>query len=156
MAEGTQKFRIGRDSACDLVLTDRSVSRRHADLMMEPGGRLEILDRESSSGTFLLRDGKEHSISRARLLPTDSVRFGEYEITVKDLVERLRRLPPRASASRAAESAAPPPPLPPLPRTGPLPGAKAKPAESSAAGRMVRCECGAIKKRGESCPACSS
>jgi predicted component of type VI protein secretion system len=152
MSDATQKFRIGRDSACDLVITDRSVSRRHADLMIESDGGLEILDRESSSGTFLLREGKEHSISRARLRPSDSIRFGDCEMSVKDLVEKLRRLPVRGAALRASASDS----LPPLPvKIPPLP-AQATSTAPVAAGRMARCECGAIKKRGAPCPSCGS
>jgi pSer/pThr/pTyr-binding forkhead associated (FHA) protein len=141
MPDVAQKFRIGRDAACDLVITDRSVSRRHADLVIEPGGGLEILDKESSAGTFLVRDGTAHSISRARLRPTDSIRFGECEMTVQDLLTRLRQIPPRAPSSRSSDA---PPSRPPPPAT----------PTTAQPGRMVRCSCGSIKKRGTPCPAC--
>jgi predicted component of type VI protein secretion system len=151
MPEAPKKFRIGRDAGCDLVIADRSVSRRHADLMVEPGGGLEILDRESSGGTFLLRDGKEHSISRARLRPTDALKFGEHKMTVKELLARLPKAP--APYSPAAK----PPPVPGKSPSSPpaVSGAASTPAPASA-GRMVRCECGTIKKRGARCPSCGS
>jgi len=49
----------------------------------------------------------------------------------------------------------PPPPLPPprLPAPPPLPGG-AQSLPRAAAGPLVRCECGAIKTLGETCPRC--
>lgn len=143
MAGSAQKIRIGRDAGCDLVLADRSVSRRHADLMISSSGELEVLDMDSSGGTFLLRDGKEVSISRARLKPTDKVRFGEYEISVKELLARIEKLAPHEAPVKKNA----PPPLPPLPQ-------KTNSASSGSGGRMVRCECGTIKKKGAACPSC--
>ncbi|HTX55617.1 MAG TPA: FHA domain-containing protein [Candidatus Acidoferrales bacterium] len=43
---------IGRDRACDLVLADPEVSRRHARLETE-GGVVYLRDLESRNGTFL-------------------------------------------------------------------------------------------------------
>ena len=65
----------------------------------------------------------------ARLQRTDSLRLGEYEITVYELMMRVQPL--------LGRGAAPSPEPPELPK-----------------GRMVRCSCGTIKKRGEACPSC--
>ncbi len=129
MADGTKKISIGRDAACDLVITDRSVSRRHAELTVEAGGALEIKDLDSSGGTYLIRDGREELVSRARLQRTDSVKLGEYEISVYEILMRAQKV-----LGRAASPVAEPPAFP--------------------QGRMVRCSCGTIKKRGEACPSC--
>jgi pSer/pThr/pTyr-binding forkhead associated (FHA) protein len=156
MPSAPRKIRIGRDAACDLVLSDRSVSRKHADLFIDSSGVMEILDLDSSSGTYLVRGGKEDSISRAKLKPGDVVRFGEVEFSLKDLQQRVESLAPSepAPAKKAA-----PPPLPKKSPTG-LPPSAAVAATPTlgpgafAGGRMIRCECGTIKKKGSVCPSC--
>jgi len=47
-----QSFTIGRDAACDLVLSDMTVSRSHAGLRREAGGWL-LTDAGSTNGTRL-------------------------------------------------------------------------------------------------------
>lgn len=61
------RFVIGRDSACDLVLDDAKVSRRHALVERRGDGRLEVRDLSSANGTYVngsrtdsaLLDGRE-------------------------------------------------------------------------------------------------
>ena len=43
---------VGRDSAADLALSERSVSRRHARLMRLLDGRVRVTDLDSANGTF--------------------------------------------------------------------------------------------------------
>jgi pSer/pThr/pTyr-binding forkhead associated (FHA) protein len=47
-----QTLRIGRSPACDIVLDDASVSRRHA-VIVHRGGRAVILDDRSLNGVFV-------------------------------------------------------------------------------------------------------
>jgi len=114
---------------------------------------MELLDLESSSGTFLIRGGKEDSIARAKLKAGDKVRFGEVELTLEALQERVAKLtPPEPLPLRKAN----PPPLPVAVKRA-VPVIAATPTmkfSATPAGRMVRCECGTIKKRGEPCPSC--
>jgi hypothetical protein len=49
---GPGVFTIGRDAACDLVLSDMTVSRTHAGLRLEAGGWL-LSDAGSTNGTRL-------------------------------------------------------------------------------------------------------
>jgi hypothetical protein len=49
---GPGTFTIGRDAACDLVLSDMTVSRTHAGLRLEAGGWL-LSDAGSTNGTRL-------------------------------------------------------------------------------------------------------
>jgi pSer/pThr/pTyr-binding forkhead associated (FHA) protein len=68
--------RIGRSATADVRLDDPTVSRRHAQLVWEPGESLRVLDDRSLNGIFLngelvewagLEDGDELAIGRYRL-----------------------------------------------------------------------------------------
>jgi pSer/pThr/pTyr-binding forkhead associated (FHA) protein len=47
------RFTIGRDGACGLVLEDGRVSREHAAIVPGPPGRRLLYDLDSSNGTFV-------------------------------------------------------------------------------------------------------
>lgn len=67
---------VGRDPACDVVLDDEGVSRRHAELVRLPDGQLYVTDHVTTNGTFLF-DGRDWRRIRQTLLsPTDRIRFG--------------------------------------------------------------------------------
>jgi hypothetical protein len=68
----TPSLRIGRSPSCDLVLTDDSVSRRHAEIALR-GGRCAIRDLGSCNGTWV--NGR--SITRAELRRGDELQVGE-------------------------------------------------------------------------------
>jgi pSer/pThr/pTyr-binding forkhead associated (FHA) protein len=137
MSVDVHTVRIGRGQGCDLVLTHESVSRRHAELTISPDGSVDIRDLQSTGGTFILRDGKEQSVSKARLKPTDTLRLGDYEISVEDLLSLVRESQPDSA-----------------PATAPSPAATEDPGRPKT--RMVRCACGSIKERGQTCPACGT
>jgi ABC-type multidrug transport system ATPase subunit len=61
---------VGRDSACEVVLNDKSVSRRHATLQPLPNGGCLVRDEHSQGGSFV--NGR---------------RFDEHEFTVGDRLE---------------------------------------------------------------------
>ena len=67
---------LGRDPACDLVLDDASVSRRHAQVAREAGG-FSLTDLGSSGGTFV---GDERVTAPRLLLDGDRVRLGGLEL----------------------------------------------------------------------------
>jgi len=67
---------IGRDTACDIVLTDPSVSRRHAVVRRQDAGHFEVRDLGSRNGTLvgglpveqmLLLNGDKFSVGNVRL-----------------------------------------------------------------------------------------
>lgn len=67
---------VGRDTDCDVVLSSRSVSRRHA--VVEPAAAGWIVrDLGSANGLFV--EGKR--LTQATLAPGASLRFGEVEAT---------------------------------------------------------------------------
>ena len=146
MSAKAQTIRIGRGQGCDLVLTHSSVSRRHAELILDSDGSIAIRDLESTGGTFVLRGKKEIPVTRMELDRTDRLRLGDYEISVEDLLSLAQEagLGPRAETQSAAGRSVPPP-LPVEIQTGERPKS-----------RMVRCACGTIKERGKPCPQCGA
>jgi len=48
-----QNYIIGRDPSCDIVLTDNSVSRQHAELIVNEKGILLLIDQHSTNGCFI-------------------------------------------------------------------------------------------------------
>ncbi len=70
--------RIGRSSACDLVLPDDAVSRRHAEIALR-GGVCVVRDLGSCNGTWV--NGR--SVQRARLRRGDKLQLGETVIRVR-------------------------------------------------------------------------
>jgi FHA domain len=69
---GQEALVIGRDPDCDVVMTDTTVSRRHARLIFRDGGWV-IQDLESTNGTRL--NGK--CVGRCRLRPGDQLALGD-------------------------------------------------------------------------------
>ena len=69
---------IGRSSACDLVLGDDSVSRRHAEIALR-GGVCVVRDLGSCNGTWV--NGR--AVRRARLRRGDELQLGETVIRVR-------------------------------------------------------------------------
>ncbi len=69
---------IGQSPACDLRLTDREVSRRHAALEIAAGG-LRIVDLGSTNGTFVDRV----KIREAELLGGEIVRVGSTVLSIE-------------------------------------------------------------------------
>jgi len=68
---------IGRHHSCDVVVTDLTVSRRHARLIFRDGGWI-VQDLESTNGTQL--NGQR--VGRCRLRPGDQLALGEQLLRV--------------------------------------------------------------------------
>ncbi len=79
------RIRLGRGSDNDVVLSDVSVSRYHAEIRRETGGWV-IQDLKSTNGVELNRG----PIERAPLQPGDRLGIGVFELAVEDLVEAGR------------------------------------------------------------------
>lgn len=69
---------IGRAETSDIVLSDMTVSRRHAEIS-ESGGECFIRDAGSTAGTWV---NGEKINGRRRLLPSDVVNIGSFEISL--------------------------------------------------------------------------
>jgi len=64
-------LRVGRDPSCDVVISEPTVSRRHAKLTWD-GKELVVEDLGSSGGTFV----NEQRVQRATIQPGDVLRLG--------------------------------------------------------------------------------
>lgn len=119
MSEGRTAFTIGSDLGCDLVLADETVAPRHAQLEVRANGPLILTDCGQAPRTKVVHHGEARPVRRAVVTEDDSVRFGDLELSVPELIEALdldRRLPgwrdaaPAASPEAAADRAADVPP----------------------------------------------
>ena len=92
-------YLIGRSVEADIVLEDMSVSRRHAELVADRDGSWYLTDRASSGGTFRLDSQGWVSIRQEYVHQGERLRFGGFECTLDDLLDRL----PSASGAAAVE-----------------------------------------------------
>lgn len=91
---------IGRHTDCDIVLSEPTVSRRHAELSQIGVDLFVFTDQGSTSGSFRKEDGSWKRFTSARLHAADLVRLGAYESSIQDLVRLARS--PRATADAPA------------------------------------------------------
>ena len=127
------RFKIGRSRQCDIVLDHDSISRVHAELTILPDGKLFLTDCNSMNGTAIIHGGQARPIHQDFISPTDVVRIGEKEISIKELLEFIKspfiKFDQDSLSAPSPEQERPPPPKKSWPQ-GP---------------RMVRCgTCGAV------------
>jgi len=131
-----RKFTIGRERSCDIPLAHQSVSGRHAELDFLGDGKLLLTDCNSTNGTFLLQGpGAERPVHQTLVSPMDRVRFGDVDLSVRELVEALELKFPRFDR--------------------PAPASDQKESRPWARDRqLIRCACGCVKPADEPCPEC--
>jgi pSer/pThr/pTyr-binding forkhead associated (FHA) protein len=86
-----------------IVLSDKSVSRNHAELS-RVDGQLFLEDLKSSNGTFVREKGGWRRITRECVRPEDEVRLGAYTTTVRTLLEEPLYAPARSRIERNPET----------------------------------------------------
>lgn len=122
-------YKIGRAEDNHIVIGDKSVSRRHAELEELGAGRFRLKDLGSSSGTQMLSGTDWVDVQEAEVRHDTRIRFGEYETTPMDLVrdqdKTMVHARPSPASPPAPAAAKTPPPVPP-PR--PAPPAPPRPA----------------------------
>ncbi len=80
---------IGRTGACDVELADKSISRKHAELVKD-GEDFFLIDLKSGNGTYL--NGKRiRSIEKHLLRSSDLIKIENYEISFLLLEEGLNK-----------------------------------------------------------------
>ncbi len=108
---------------------------------MLPDGKLLLTDCRSSQGTAVLQGDRAIPVRQEFVSPTDTVRFGDMTLPVKDLLESIRLKFP---GFNAAGVAAP----------GPPPESKKPWVKGS---RLQRCPyCGAVREKGGNCEECGA
>ncbi len=88
---------VGRSPNADrnrIVISDLTVSGRHCTLTALEGGTCEIVDNNSTNGTFVRVKGSWQRISKAKVRDHDEVRLGAYITTVADLMRQAEPQPP--------------------------------------------------------------
>jgi hypothetical protein len=73
---------IGSDASCDIVLSDNTISGKHASLRYKEG-KFILSDLDSTNGSYLNNDND--SIAREELKDNDVVRFGDVKLKFKCL-----------------------------------------------------------------------
>ncbi len=104
---GTAPMVFGREAGCDIVVPNKDVSRRHAEIFASPQGY--VLVDSSTNGTFV--NGERIEAQRV-LARADVIRIGDHEF--------------RFYADRAVEAPAPPPAPAPV-AAAPVPAAPSGP-----------------------------
>ena len=87
---GLPNVRIGASPDNDLVLTDRAVSRRHAEIRMTPNGLL-LRDLGSTNGTFIT----DVRITEAYVPPDAECRLGYSTLLIRQRTEERKVAVPR-------------------------------------------------------------
>jgi Inner membrane component of T3SS, cytoplasmic domain len=77
---------IGTAADCEVVLTDKKVSRKHATIRYE-GGEFQIADLDSSNGTFV----NDEKVQKHPLIDNDVVKLGDIEFEFKCRAYRGKR-----------------------------------------------------------------
>jgi pSer/pThr/pTyr-binding forkhead associated (FHA) protein len=119
---------FGRDAGCDVVITDKNVSRRHAEIMATPKGY--VLIDSSTNGTFINggRVDGQRVLARA-----DVIRIGNDEFRFyADRAPAPAAPPPGAVPAGAGAHPAAPPPAAPVNPPPPAPSAAKSPPETTA------------------------
>ncbi len=122
-----ERYVVGREEGCDLVLLEEKISRRHAQLEAVGDGRYLVRDLGSTNGTFV--NGQRIS-APVLLQGVEELRFGDTAVDVGSDAPGAPILAGAAPTAVAQPSAAPPPPVASPPPVAPLPPAPAAPVPS--------------------------
>ncbi len=81
---------VGRDTDCEIVIPDQSISRRHARIYRDPSGDFFIEDNASKNGTFV----NGEAVGQRRLSDGDRIMLGAIQLTYR------RYAPPAPSSTQ--------------------------------------------------------
>jgi len=93
-------YKIGRSPKSDIVLTDGSVSREHAELSETNDGRYSLIDLGSSYGTHIMREGEWRKIKQAVVGPGEPIMLGKHRTTPEQMLKTRGSKPSEPSSSR--------------------------------------------------------
>jgi pSer/pThr/pTyr-binding forkhead associated (FHA) protein len=101
-----KRYTIGRERDNDIVITDPSVSRRHAELVDSGGGSYRLVDLASSNGTWSMGDDGWARVTTAELDADALVRIGDHFTSVTALLTAAGAPPPPSRAPRDEDTKA--------------------------------------------------
>lgn len=90
---------VGRSRSNDIRLTDRTVSRRHAELTLLDDGRVYVTDCGSKYGTFVRSPKGWQRIRQEFVHAGDAIRLGDLQIRVGELLAQLSQSDDGVAAS---------------------------------------------------------
>jgi hypothetical protein len=79
-------YRVGRSGENDIVLNNVTVSRRHAEVRCRPDGLYDVVDLDSTVGSYVMMDGEWVQFSQATVEPHEPLRLGEHKATIARLI----------------------------------------------------------------------
>ena len=126
------KSLVGRDPGCELVVTDGSVSRRHARLELRGGATWWVVDQGSANGTYV----NSLKVAETELKDGQELRFGAlaFRVDMEEDPEATVASPILPEATVMATPTPPsgvPIPPPPLPTPTPPPPPPPRPAAAA-------------------------
>ncbi len=85
------RYTIGRGADNDIIIDEPSVSRRHAELIAEPGGKYRLKDLGSSNGTHIQQGGGWQRLGEAavEIEAGTTIRLGQKITTPAGLLDLL-------------------------------------------------------------------
>ncbi|CAK0744829.1 hypothetical protein CCP3SC5AM1_1250006 [Gammaproteobacteria bacterium] len=83
---------LGRDSSCDIIIDDQSISKRHCRLQFYMGN-LQITDVGSKNGVFIVGSGEQIKQGEYKTLtPKDRLRLGSNPGSAEIIMERVNMM----------------------------------------------------------------
>lgn len=82
-------YSIGRSRDADIQLSDSTISRNHAELVITAAGKYYLIDCASSGGTFVVKGNEKTAIKQAFVSQTDNLSFGEFHTSLQQLLTMI-------------------------------------------------------------------
>lgn len=96
---------MGRSPYADIVIADPSVAEYHAEIVMAEDGRIFIDDCGAASGTWRLAENEAwQRLRQAFIAPDDTLRFGDHECVLTDILSPLLPNPQPAASGASRET----------------------------------------------------
>ena len=80
---------IGRDKDCDVHIEASIVSRKHAELTVTRYGKYFLIDRASSSGTFVAGEEEWEEVTQSFVDISDTILFGRHQLAMSEIINAI-------------------------------------------------------------------